>query len=284
MEPIRTAIVDDEPDARDGIRGLLARDAEITVVGEGRTGRDAVALIRDARPELLFLDVHMPGLDGFGALSEAGAHPMPVVVFVTAYDEYALKAFEVHALDYLLKPFSDERFAEALHCAKEQVRQRRIGEVGHHLATLVGPDATPTTSRTALTASAEAPEAPEAREDPEGPVDQRYVDRLMVRTAKGSVFLRADDIDWIQADDYYAKLHVSGRSYLIRETMQHLEGRLDPRRFVRVHRSAIVNIDRVQTLQPYFRGSHMLTLKDGTQVTMSRSRRANFEKAIGSRI
>jgi two-component system LytT family response regulator len=272
MESIRTAIVDDEPDAREGIRDLLSRDADVVVVGEGRTGREAMELIRDARPELLFLDVQMPELDGFAALAAAHANPMPVVVFVTAYGEYALKAFEVHAVDYLLKPFSDERFAQALDCAKERVRQRRIGEVGHHLVELLGAEA-----RSALPSVSHGVAA-------ELPSDERYLDRVMVRTARGSVFLRTDDIDWIQADDYYAKLHVSGRSYLIRQTMRHLEDRLHPGRFVRVHRSAIVNIDRVQTLQPYFRGAHVLTLKDGTQVTMSRSRRANFEKVVGWRV
>jgi two-component system LytT family response regulator len=274
MEPIRTAIVDDEPDARDGIRDLLLRDADILVVGEGRTGREAAELIREARPELMFLDVHMPELDGFGALAAADDNPMPVVVFVTAHDEYALRAFEVQALDYLLKPFSDERFAEALHRAKEQVRQRRIGEVGHQLAELLSADA-----------AVPSPEAPYAGDrGAESSADQRYVDRMIVRTARGSIVVRTDDIDWIQADDYYAKLHVNGRNYLIRETMRHLEDRLDPRRFVRVHRSAIVNIDQVQTLEPYFRGAHVLTLKDGTQVTMSRSRRANFEKVVGWRV
>lgn len=274
MEPIRTAIVDDEPDAREGIRDLLKKDADIAVVGEARTGREAVALIGAAHPELVFLDVHMPELDGFGALAAVQARAMPLVIFVTAYEDYALRAFEVNALDYLLKPFSDERFAEALHRAKEQVRQRRIGEIGPQLVELLSaepvsrsPDERPTATTTA---------------DP--PADDHYLDRVMVRTAKGSIFLRTDDIDWIEADDYYARLHVSGRSYLIRQTMGHLEKRLDPRRFVRVHRSAIVNIDRVQTLQPYFRGTHVLTLRDGTQVTMSRSRRANLEKVVGWRI
>lgn len=273
MEPIRTAIVDDEPDARDGIRELLARDADIAVVGEARTGREAVALFHHARPELVYLDVHMPELDGFGALAALEARPMPVVIFVTAYDDYALRAFEVHAIDYLLKPFSDERFAEALHRAKEHVRQRRIGEIGPQLVELLSAHPTSTSSDARHTATTTADLA-----------DDHYIDRVMVRTAKGSIFLRADDIDWIEADDYYARLHVSGRSYLVRETMRHLEERLDPRRFVRVHRSAIVNIDRVQTLQPYFRGAHVLTLSDGTQVTMSRSRRANLEKVVGWRI
>jgi two-component system LytT family response regulator len=265
MEPIHTAIADDEPDAREGIRELLGKDSDIIVVGEARTGPEAVALIRDLRPELVFLDVQMPELDGFAALAAAQTGPLPVVIFVTAYDDYALRAFEVHAADYLLKPFSDERFAEALRGGKEQVRQRRIGEVGHHLAELLSTETAPT--------------SPEARH-----ADERHLDRMMVRTAKGSIFLRTDDIDWIQADDYYARLHVGGRSYLIRETMRHLEKCLDPHRFVRVHRSAIVNIDRVQSLQPYFRGGHVLTLSDGTRVAMSRSRRANLEQAVGWRI
>ncbi|HJR68355.1 MAG TPA: LytTR family DNA-binding domain-containing protein [Gemmatimonadaceae bacterium] len=272
MQPIRTAIVDDEPDARDGIRELLTKDADIVVVGEARTGREAVALIHDARPELVFLDVHMPELDGFGALAAVQASAMPLVIFVTAYDEHALRAFEVNALDYLLKPFSDERFAEALHRAKEQVRQRRIGEISPQLVELLSAEPSSRSADHTATTSADLP------------ADERYLDRVMVRTAKGSVFLRTDDIDWIEADDYYARLHVGGRSYLIRQTMRHLEKRLDPRRFVRVHRSAIVNIDRVQTLQPYFRGTHVLTLRDGTQVTMSRSRRANLEKVVGWRI
>ena len=278
MDPIRTAVVDDEPDAREGILDLLRSDGEVMVTGEARTGREAVTLMVGSRPELVFLDVQMPELDGFAALDEVPEAVRPVVVFVTAYDEYALRAFDVHALDYLLKPFTDERFADALDHAKERVRQRRAGELGQQLAALLG-DRTRTRSEHSSSASAQPAETPAA-----AATDTGTPDRLMVRTPKGTVFIRLEDIDWIEADDYYAKLHVAGRGYLIRETMQSLEARLDPRRFVRVHRSAIVNLDRVKTLQPYFRGAHVLTLHDGTQVTLSRSRRAQFERAVGCRL
>jgi two-component system LytT family response regulator len=283
-EPIRTLVCDDEPDAREGLLALLSADLQITVVGQARTGREAATLIEETRPELVFLDIQMPELDGFGALAHverrARAVDTPVVVFVTAYDEYALRAFEVHALDYLLKPFSDERFTEALNIAKVRVRQRRAGELGQQLAALLD-DAVP---------AAHQPPDPELPALPISGLEHgtraatRYVDRLAVRTAKQVVFVRVDDIDWIEADDYYSKLHIGGRTYLIRETMGSLETRLDPARFARVHRSAIVNLDRVQTLQPYFRGAHVLTLRDGTRLTLSRSRRASFERALGCRL
>lgn len=276
MEPIRTAVVDDEPNAREGILELLRSDGEVVVTGEARTGREAVAMVTQTRPELMFLDVQMPELDGFAVLDRLPDGARPIVVFVTAYDDYALRAFDVHAIDYLLKPFSDERFADALALAKERVRQRRAAELGQQLAALLNGDQAVRGSSGAATTDQSAVSHSGQPVDADAPLD-----RLMVRTAKGTVFIRADDIDWIQADDYYAKLHVGGRGYLIRETMQSLEARLDPKRFVRVHRSAIVNLDRVQTLQPYFRGAHVLTLKDGTQVTLSRSRRAHFERTVG---
>jgi two-component system LytT family response regulator len=283
-EPIRTLVCDDEPDAREGLLALLSGDSQIAVVGQARTGREAAKLIEEANPELVFLDIQMPELDGFGALARvqrrAAVMNAPVVVFVTAYDEYALRAFEVHALDYLLKPFSDERFAEALQLAKARVRQRRAGELGQQLAALLE-DAIPTAhhpddaDRDDLSVPATSADEPS--------VGTRYTDRIAVRTAKQVVFVRVSDVDWIEADDYYSKLHIGGRAYLIRETMGSLEARLDPSRFTRVHRSAIVNLDRVQTLQPYFRGAHVLTLRDGTQLTLSRSRRASFERALGCR-
>lgn len=290
MEPIRTVVVDDEPNAREGIIGLLAEQEGIVVAGEARNGREAVSVVRRARAELLYLDIQMPELDGFGVLRELAPAEMPVVVFVTAYDTHALRAFEVHALDYLLKPFSDERFAESLGVARRRVHQRRAGELGQQLAELLlGATSSPATTPAPALASTPAEPALDPSGEgeslhgvpgPEGP----FLDRIMVRTAKGAIFIRAEEIDWIQADDYYAKLHVKGRGYLVRETMQSLASRLDPRRFVRTHRSAIVNIDRVKTLQPYFRGAYVLTLTDGTQVALSRSRRAQFERAVGGRL
>jgi two-component system, LytTR family, response regulator len=266
MQPIRTIVCDDEPDAREGILALLERDPQIAVVGQAGTGRETAALLDQVRPELVFLDIQMPELDGFGALEQADQAQPPVIVFVTAHDEHALRAFDARALDYLLKPFSDERFAEALQRAKTQVRQRRAGELVEQFAALV--DDFP----------ADAPGGAPA------PPAVRPADRIMVRTTNQVVFVKVDDVDWIEADDYYAKLHVGGKAYLIRETMQSLEKRLDPKRFARVHRSAIVNLERIQGMQPYFRGSHVLTLRDGTRLTLSRSRRAGFERAIGGRL
>lgn len=282
MQPIRTIVCDDEPDAREGILALLARDLQITVVGQAGTGREAAALIEDTQPELVFLDIQMPELDGFGALDRVDAEKAPVVVFVTAHDEHALHAFDVSALDYLLKPFSNERFNEALQRAKTQVRQRRAGELVEQFAVFID-DSVADDSTADRSGAAAAPQVGQSAVRVAATAAQ-HADRIMVRTTKEVIFVRVDDVDWIEADDYYAKLHVAGRAYLIRETMQSLEARLDPRRFARVHRSAIVNLDRIQALQPYFRGAHVLTLRDGTRLTLSRSRRASFERALGCRL
>jgi two-component system LytT family response regulator len=230
----------------------------------------------------VFLDIQMPELDGFGALDQVGAEKAPVVVFVTAHDEHALHAFEVRALDYLLKPFSDERFGEALQRAKTQVRQRRAGELVEQFAVFID-DSIADDSTAHRPAPAASWQGSDSIGRAIGP-GSHHVDRIMVRTTKQVVFVKADDVDWIEADDYYAKLHVAGKAYLIRETMQSLETRLDPKRFARVHRSAIVNLDRIQGLQPYFRGAHVLTLRDGTRLTLSRSRRGAFERALGCRL
>ena len=282
VSPIRTLVCDDEPDAREGVVRLLTTDREVAVVGEARSGHEAITMIERLAPDLVFLDVQMPKLDGIAVLrrlTERGTQHTPVVIFVTAYDEYALRAFEVHAIDYLLKPFSDARFAEALAEGKERVRQRRACELGQQLASLL--------QGSALMPAAppEVTRAPASRPAESGAADgQQYLEHIMVRMAKKVALVRVDDVDWIEADDYYARLHVGGKSYLIRETMQRLEEKLDPRQFVRVHRSAIVRIDRVQSLHPYFKGSHLLTLKDGTQLTLSRSRLAAFESALGARV
>ena len=274
---IRTVVCDDEPDAREGIVTMLRADATVLVVGEARTGSEAVEVITNEAPDLVFLDVQMPRLDGFGVIERIGVGRFPVVVFVTAYDEYALRAFEVHALDYLLKPFGDDRFNDALARAKSRVRQRRACELSQELASLLARGDESAIS--AYTVPASAP----TETDP-GPTARKYLDHIMVRLAGTVSLIRVEDIDWIEADDYYAKLHVGGKTHLLRETMRQLETKLDPRQFVRVHRSAIVRIDRVQTLHPYFKGSHVLTLKDGTRVTLSRSRRAAFEAALGGHV
>jgi two-component system, LytTR family, response regulator len=272
-----TLVCDDEPDAREGIVELLRRDDEIELVGEARNGAEAAAAIERHAPDLVFLDIQMPKLDGLGVVSHvATGQRSPVFVFVTAYDEYALKAFEVHALDYLLKPFSDGRFSEALTAAKARVRERRACELGLEIAALLRPWEAPASSGDAESSGAGSTTNLE--------FGRGYLEHFMVRLGGKVTLLRVADIDWIEADDYYAKLHVAGRTYLIRETMQELESKLDPRKFVRVHRSAIVQIDRLRTLEPYIKGSHVLTLRDGTRLALSRGRRLAFEAAIGGRV
>ena len=281
MQPISTIVCDDEPDAREGLLALLVRDSQVVVVGQAATGLETAQLIEKERPELVFLDIQMPELDGFGALGRIEGGHDPVVVFVTAHDEHALHAFDVRALDYLLKPFSDERFGQALRHAKTQVRQRRAGNIVDQFAAIIDASLDEQSGGSAVAMASHAlgdpPEHTTATAVPRP-------DRIMVRTAKEVVFVRVDEVDWIEADDYYSKLHVGGRAYLIRETMQSLESRLDPQRFARVHRSAIVNLDRIKAMQPYFRGAHVLTLSDGTRLTLSRSRRESFERALGCRL
>ena len=244
-EPLRVLIVDDEPLARDSIRALLADDAEVHVVGEG-TGSDAEALIARARPDIMFLDIQMPEVDGFGVLDRVGADTVPAVIFVTAYDQYAVRAFEVHALDYLLKPFDDKRFAGALARAKERVGARRRGEVDNRIAELLMER---DLSRT----------------------------RFLIPVREKTIVVEAAQIDWIEASDYYVTLHAGAAAHLLRQTMDEIEKQLDRRQFFRVHRSAIVNVDRVREIHPLFRGDCALVLADGRRIKLSRSRRKEFE-------
>jgi two-component system LytT family response regulator len=244
-DALRVLIVDDEPLARDSIRALLAEDAEVRVVGEG-TGSDAEALISRARPDIMFLDIQMPEIDGFGVLDRVGADTVPVVIFVTAYDQYAVRAFEVHALDYLLKPFDDQRFAGALARAKERVGARRRGEVDNRIAELLKER---DSSRT----------------------------RFLIPVRDKTIVVDAAQIDWIEASDYYVTLHAGAAAHLLRQTMDEIEKQLDRRQFFRVHRSAIVNVDRVREIHPLFRGDCALVLADGRRIKLSRSRRKEFE-------
>jgi len=244
------AIVDDEPLARDLIRALVSQHQDLHVVGEA-AGADGAALIARTRPDIMFLDIQMPEVDGFRLLELVGPEAVPAVVFVTAYDRYALRAFEVHALDYLLKPIDERRFATALEHAKKSARGRRNGEVDARIAKLLAERAS---SRS----------------------------RFLVPVRGKVVVVDAEHIDWIEAADYYVSLHVSSPagsvSHLLRETMDDLEKQLDQDKFVRVHRSAIVNIDRVREIHPLFRGDCTVVLADGARVKLSRSRRKYFEE------
>jgi len=268
MTPIRTAIVDDEPLARAALRAVLASDPEIEVIGDC-IGVDAPALIERAQVELVFLDVQMPEVDGFQVLDALRPEALPAVVFVTAYDTYAVRAFAVHAVDYLLKPFDDARVATALARAKQRLARGEAGE-----------PAMPGPSDAVIALLNQRDRPPDERGEASG--GRGWIQRLLVRTRSKIIAVRTPDIDWIEAADYYATLHVGGASHLIRQTMADLEAGLDPRRFVRVHRGAIVNIDRVREVHPLFRGDCTLVLADGTQVKLSRTRRAEFERLFGT--
>jgi two-component system LytT family response regulator len=258
---ITTLIVDDEPLARRNIRLLLKDDPEIEIVGEAGTGREAVSMIKKHSPDLIFLDIQMPELDGFGVLENIDAERLPAIVFVTAFDKYALKAFEFHALDYLLKPFDDARFAKALRQAREQVGQRELKDLSERLV--------------ALLAGREGNIA-------EPPRQATYLSRLLIKSAGRVFFLKTDDIDYVRAEDYYVKLHVGRKGHLLRETMNEMEAKLDPSKFLRIHRSTIVNIERIRELQQHFNGEYIVVLHDGSEHKLSRSRREQLQTLLKS--
>jgi two-component system LytT family response regulator len=263
MPEIRAVVVDDEPVARAGVQKLLRQDADVDIVGEAGNGRDAVALIRRVEPDLLFLDIQMPEMNGFDVLQSIGPANAPVTVFVTAYDQFALRAFEVQALDYLLKPFEDERFHSVLQRAKLEVRRSRRDELTDRLENLL--------NSYAARSPAAAPAAP-------GPLS-----RIVVREGGAVTFQPVEEIDWIEAADYYAKLHIGPAIQLVRYTMNELERQLDPLRFVRVHRSAIVNAERVKEIRVDYQNHHIVVLRNGTRVPLSRRRRELLE-GIMSRV
>jgi two-component system LytT family response regulator len=241
---IRVLIVDDEPLSRRKIREFLKGDQEIEVVGECGSGPQAVEAVRSIAPDLLFLDVQMPGMDGFGVLEELRDERMPFVIFVTAYDKYAVKAFEVRALDYLLKPFHRERFSRATERAKAQLRDA-AGDFKAQLRDLIQ-ELRPQT---------------------------HYLERILVKTSGTVLFLKTGEIDWISAEENYVRLHCGQASYLLREKIGNLETQLDPDRFQRIHRSTIVNIDRIQKLHPHSHGDYQVVLHDGTELMLSRAYR-----------
>jgi two-component system LytT family response regulator len=253
VNKIRTLVVDDEPLARERVMSLLQQEVDVEVVGECSDGSEAVSAIQEHSPDLIFLDVQMPGCDGFQVIRNIGADRMPSVIFVTAYDEYALQAFEVHALDYLLKPFSKDRFLQTLHHAREAIEHRRAGELGRRLLALVH-DVKPEPQR---------------------------VERLVVKSGGRVFFLRTDEIDWIEAAGNYVRLHLGSESHLFRETMNRMEARLDSRRFSRIHRSRIVNTERIKELQPWFNGDYVVILRGGTRLTLSRGYREKLQQRLG---
>ncbi len=257
MDPIRALIVDDEPLARELLGSLVSATPGFQVVGECRNGREAVERLRSSPPDVVFLDVQMPELDGFGVVEAVGVERMPLTVFVTAYNEHALRAFEAQALDYLLKPFDDERLARALKRVEGQVRLARGGgQVEPKLVALL--------------------ESLHRRE--------RYAARLVLREEGRASFLPVADIDWVEAAGKHVQVHARGTVHTVRESITALEEQLDPRRFVRVHRSAIVNLDRVREVQSWFHGDFVLLLEDGAQVTTGRGFRERLQELLGKRL
>ena len=283
LERVRVLIVDDEAIARDTLKTLLSGDAEVEVIGECGDGRAAARIIAEDRPDLVFLDVQMPELDGFAVL-EALGEELPAVVFVTAYDRYALRAFDVHAIDYLLKPFDDERFRVALGRAKAAVRQGEVKTLSKKLVSLlkkVGLERAAEASSQPSGAAGALPGRRATDAGTQGRDGSRYFERLAIKIGTRVLFLRADEIDWVEASDDHVRLHVGQRSYLLRETMQSLEKRLNPTRFVRIHRSTIVHLGRVKELQRQFHGDYVVVLTDGTELRLSRGYRAALEGRIG---
>ena len=238
----RTLIVDDEQLARERLRQLLSKQPEIELIGECADGREAIAAIQKQSPDLIFLDIQMPELDGFAVLEAINAEPMPVIVFVTAHDKFALRAFEVHAVDYLLKPFDRERFESALRRALEQVKHRA--------------DPARSEAQAAVLTEMQAPAKP--------------LERLAIKSGGRIVVVKAADIAWIQSAHNYVEIHEDKQSHLLRETISAIETRLAPDKFVRISRSVIVNVDRVKELEPLFHGEYTVTLQNGQRLTLSR--------------
>lgn len=246
-------VADDEAPARQRIIDLLRRDSQVAAVIEAPDGLSAVDIIQNRRPDLVFLDVQMPELNGLEVIAEVGAERMPLTVFVTAYDQHAIRAFEANALDYLLKPFSDERFEAAMARVSTRMDERSVQEFGRRILRMVS-----------------------VAPDPDLPLD-----RLVVKSAGSTRFVRVADIDWIEAAGVYANLHVGGKELLYRAALNELAGRLDPLRFVRVHRSAIVNIESILHLEPISHGEFEVILKDGSRPKISRTYRRQLEKRLG---
>jgi two-component system, LytTR family, response regulator len=241
--PLTTLIVDDEPLAREGLRLLLSEDPEVSAVYEAKDGREAVASIRKIQPDLVFLDVQMPELDGFAVIEEVGAGRMPAVVFVTAHDRYAIQAFEINAIDYLLKPVTRERFGQALERAKTRLNSDSPNEANRQILSLL-----------------EAIKAP-----------NRYIKRLAVRSAGKTVFVDVEAVDWMEAAENYVQLHTAQESHLIHVAMNTLEKSLDPELFLRIHRSIIVNVGRIKELHAGSHGDYLIILQSGAQLRSGRT-------------
>jgi two-component system LytT family response regulator len=253
IKPIRTLIVDDEPLARKRLRELLKEDSEISVIGECLNGAETITAVGQLAPDLIFLDVQMPGIDGLTVSEALRGSQGPLVIFVTAYEQYAVRAFDVQAVDYLLKPFDRPRFAQATQRAKDRIRERRHDDVNRQILGLLS----------------------EMKDKPQ------YLDRLVIKNNDRVFVLKTDEIDWVEAEGNYVRVHFGKQSSLIRETLSHLATQLDPRKFPRIHRSRLVNIDHIQELQPWSHRDWRIVLRGGAELRLSRNYREQLSQLLG---
>jgi two-component system LytT family response regulator len=259
-QKIRVMLVDDEPLAIRGLKLRLQEFPEIEIIGECANGREAVREIKAHSPDLVFLDIQMPGLDGFGVVRALIGAPAPLIIFVTAYDKYAIDAFEANALDYIVKPVEDERLKDAIHRARDAIKTRAAASRESRLVELL-----------ASLSDEDRDQIKELIQDPSWTNKERYSERLSFKDGSKVVMLNADDIDWIDAAGDYMCIHAAGKTHIIRETMKTLQQRLDPARFQRIHRSAIVNVKKVKELHPHSNGEYFVILENGSELKLSRS-------------
>ena len=251
---LRALIVDDEALARTALVRLLKRERDVSLIGQCEDGESAVQTIRQAQPDIVFLDVQMPEMDGFQVVEAIGAERMPVTIFVTAFDRYAIRAFDANAVDYLLKPFAPDRLTRALARARERCLGKQDKKAAQRLFSLL-----------------------------DSRLQSDYAQRLAVASGGRIMFVPVADIDWIEAEGNYARLHVSRKAFDVRETLQALMEKLDPREFIRIHRSTIVNARRIREVQPWFQGSHIVVLQSGEELRMSRYQRDAVDRLLGKR-
>ena len=257
---IRVLIVDDEPLARRGIRQLLETEKDFEIAGEAGNGREAISVLHKLKPDLVFLDIQMPLLDGFSFVEKVGAENLPAIVFVTAYDEHAIHAFEINALDYLLKPIDPERFVKTLNRVRESIKDAQTKEFEGKLTTLF-----------------KSLESEKAKGEQE-----TYLERIAVKEAERITFVDVKDIDWISSEGNYVGLHAKNKTHLLRETMDGIERKLDPQKFLRLRRSTIVGIEQIKELHPLFNGEFVVILKDDTELSSSRRYRRNLNQLLKS--
>lgn len=245
-EVLDVLIADDEPPARRGLRKLLSKEPDLRITGEAEDGLDAIDQIQEKKPDIVFLDIQMPGLDGFGVIDAIGVREMPVTIFVTAYDLHAMRAFDVHAVDYLLKPVVADRLGVALDRARALVRRPARSRIDEQMATLLRAVRPPS----------------------------RTLDRIVIRSVGKVVVVPVDEIEWISADGDYVQLHTPSKTHLLRERISALESGLDPGVFVRIHRSTLVRIQSIRELRPLLNGDHLVILRNGVQLALSRTQRS----------